>query len=126
MKKTKEAVSLIVLVLTIVIMIILSGVVVISLNNSGMIDRARTSVDDANFDQVKEMANVAWGEAYLQATEEQRDDAAYLKREMIAKLILKGVEDPEAKYVFDVTTGGVEVSIKPTTTPQTPTATSQD
>ena len=43
-KKTKEAVSLIVLVLTIVIMIILAGVIIINLNNSGIINRGKTAV----------------------------------------------------------------------------------
>ena len=83
-KKTKEAVSLIVLVLTIVIMIILAGVIVISLNNSGIIDRAKNAVSETNLKNMQELANVAWGEAYLAIKGEKT--AETLKETMMLKL----------------------------------------
>ena len=109
-KKTKEAVSLIVLVLTIVIMIILAGVIVINLNNSGIIDRAKNAVSETNLKNMQELANVAWGEAYLSIEGEKT--SKNLKSTMLEKLKGKGVSEEElAKYTFTVTTGGVEVAV---------------
>ena len=119
-KKTKEAVSLIVLVLTIVIMIILAGVIIINLNNSGIIDRAKNAVSETNLKNMQELANVAWGEAYLAIKGEKTPEN--LKSTMLEKLKGKGVSEEElAKYTFTVTTGGVEVEVNTgETTPEEP------
>ena len=118
-KKTKEAVSLIVLVLTIVIMIILAGVIVINLNNSGIIDRAKNAVSETNLKNMQELANVAWGEAYLSIEGEKT--AENLKSTMLEKLKGKGVSDEElAKYTFTVTTGGVKVAVNNGNQEETP------
>ena len=119
MKKTKEAVSLIVLVLTIVIMIILTGVIVINLNNSGIIDRAKGAVSETNLKNMQELANVAWGEAYLSIKGDKTPEL--IKATMLEKLKGKGVSEEElGKYTFTVTTGGVEVGVNTGSGEETP------
>ena len=64
MKKIKEGISLIVLVITIIVMIILAAAIIISLNNTGIIENSNKAVDETNEKTVQEIANLAWGEAY--------------------------------------------------------------
>ncbi|MBR6689380.1 MAG: type II secretion system protein [Clostridia bacterium] len=60
----KKGISLIVLVITIIVMIILAAAVVISLNNTGIINRANEAVDSTNTKQVEQIVSLAWAEAY--------------------------------------------------------------
>ena len=61
----KQGISLIVLVITIIVMIILAASVVITLSNTGVIDRARQAVDLTNESQVQDLAAVIWADAYM-------------------------------------------------------------
>ena len=106
-KKTKEAVSLIVLVLTIVIMIILAGVIITNLSNSGIIGRGKTAVKQMNLKQMQELATAAWGELIIENV-----DAVIDEDTIKAKLKeMKITEEELDKYIFNVTSGGVKVSI---------------
>ena len=64
MKNNKKAISLIVLVITIIVMIILAGAIIISLNNAGIINKANKAVDLTNEANVKILADVIWSDAY--------------------------------------------------------------
>ena len=64
-KQNKQGISLIVLVITIIVMIILAASVVITLSNTGVIDRAGQAVDLTNKSQVQDLAALIWSEAYL-------------------------------------------------------------
>ncbi len=68
----KKGISLIVLVITIIVMIILAAAVVISLSNTGVIDRASQAVDLTNEAQVQDLAALVWADAYL---DNKRGDA---------------------------------------------------
>ena len=51
-----KGISLIVLVITIIVMIILAGTIILSLSDTGIIDRASEAVENTNLDQVKTLA----------------------------------------------------------------------
>lgn len=69
MKAKKKGISLIVLVITIIVMIILAAAIIITLANNGIIGRANEAVEGINEAQVREMANLAWAELYLDGEE---------------------------------------------------------
>lgn len=66
----KRGVSLIVLVITIIIMTILATVIIVSLNNSGIIDRSNEAVFKANVDSYKTELSLYIADQYI-------DDAEY-------------------------------------------------
>lgn len=108
MKRNKRGISLIVLVITIIVMIILAGAVIISLNSAGIIGKTNETVDATNLATVKELAIVAWAEAYVGGarTEEELEDA-----------VTESLKDVDtSKYEIEVTDKGVTVSIKGQTT----------
>ena len=61
----KKGISLIVLVITIIVMIILAATVVITLSNTGVINRASQAVDLTNEASVQDLAALIWADAYL-------------------------------------------------------------
>ncbi len=61
----KKGISLIVLVITIIVMIILAASVVITLSNTGVIDRAGKAVDLTNEAAVQDLAALTWADAYM-------------------------------------------------------------
>ena len=101
----KKGVSLIVLVITIIVMIILAGTIIISLNNSGIFEKASEAIEIANLNEVKNIAEMAWGDAYANGARKQLElekavmDA--LKKNNITQQHYKG-------YIIKVTTKGVE------------------
>ncbi len=67
----KKGISLIVLVITIIVMIILASAVVITLSNTGVIDKASEAVDKTNKQQVQNLAVLAWADAYTAGIRDQ-------------------------------------------------------
>ncbi|MBR6614048.1 MAG: type II secretion system protein [Clostridia bacterium] len=63
--QNKKGISLIVLVITIIVMIILAATVVITLSNTGVIDRAGQAVDLTNEAAVQDLAALTWADAYM-------------------------------------------------------------
>ena len=104
MKNNKYGVSLMVLILTVIIMTILAGTVIISLNNAGIIERSQGAVNDHNLKQVDELANLGWGEAYLAGKRTKSE----LKTYVMEYLEKNGVK--VENYDITVTTKGVEVA----------------
>lgn len=98
-----KGISLIVLVITIIIMIILAGTVIISLNNNGIIDRAEEAVEKTNEAQLRQIAQLGWAEAYV----EYGADLDRLK-EGVDEIIEKNKIDISG-YGIAVTTSGVDV-----------------
>ncbi|MBQ8044394.1 MAG: leucine-rich repeat protein, partial [Clostridia bacterium] len=100
-----KGISLIVLIITIIVMIILAGSIILTLNNSGIIQKASEAVETANLNEVKNIAQLAWGEAYANGARKQPEletavmDA--LKKNNITEAHYKG-------YIIKVTTEGVE------------------
>lgn len=101
----KKGISLIVLVITIIVMIILAASVVISLNNTGVINKASHAVDLTNEAQVQDLAALTWAECYM---EKYRDEQ--LASKVKEKLTEQGIT--EDKWNITVSNSGVTVESK--------------
>ena len=112
----KKAVSLIVLVITIIVMIILAGVIVLTLNNSGIIDQAQNAVDETNLKEVQTLASLKWAEAYIDGNTTQ----SALETEVLKRLAEEDID--LTPYEITVTDEGVKVALKGgnTNTPSIP------
>ena len=75
--KRKQGISLIVLVITIIVMIILAASVVITLNNTGIINKAGQAVQITDTKQIEQLVNMAWADAYAggKRTEQELKEA---------------------------------------------------
>lgn len=106
MKTNKKGISLIVLVVTIIVMIILAAAAVITLVDNGIIGKANEAVEGMNEAQVKEMADLAWAEAYLDPdTPSAQKTADWYKQQVITYLQNNGIDTD--KYQIEVTDKGV-------------------
>ena len=101
--KSNKGISLIVLVITIIIMIILAGAIVLTLNNTSMIDKAEYAVDANNEASVKTFAEMLWSEAYLNTDRTQEKLEKYVYDRLIAENL------DLSEYGIAVTTKGVQV-----------------
>jgi len=66
MKIKKQGISLIVLVITIIVMIVLAGAIILSLNNAGIIEKANQAVSSTDEATIKQIAQLGWAEAYAE------------------------------------------------------------
>ncbi len=101
----KKGISLIVLVITIIVMIILAASVVITLSNTGVINRASEAVDLTNEAQVQDLAALVWADAYM-----DNKRGTDLVNEVTTKLGEQGVTTD--KWNITVTDTGVTVTNK--------------
>jgi len=107
----RKGISLIVLVITIIVMIVLAGAIILSLNNSGIIQKANEAVKSTDEATIKELAQMAWAEAYADGVRTVEDLADGTKgfnsriKEALAKNNLN-TED----YGIIATTTGVEIA----------------
>ena len=102
--KSKKGISLIVLVITIIVMIILAGAIILTLNNSGIINKANEAVEKTDLAQVKHIAALKWAEAYLDDTVEDKEQ--YVLKELSEE----GINTD--KYDITVIKNGVDVELK--------------
>ena len=107
----KKGISLIVLVITIIVMIILAASVVITLSNTGVIDRASQAVDLTNESQVQDLAVLIWADAYIDGKR-----GTILETEVTTKLSEQGVTSD--KWNITISDTGVSVKNKNANTPQ--------
>lgn len=106
--KSKKAVSLIVLVITVIVMIILASVIIIQLDNSNIIDRANQAVDKTNLKEVQNLAALKWAEAYLEGKGNATEDE-------LRQAVLNAFDEQDidtTPYDIVVTTSGVSVTAK--------------
>ncbi len=101
----KQGISLIVLVITIIVMIILAASVVITLSNTGVINRASQAVDLTNEAAVQDLAALTWADAYM-----DNKRGTELVSEVTTKLGEQGVTAD--KWNITVTDTGVTVTNK--------------
>ena len=101
----KQGISLIVLVITIIVMIILAASVVITLSNTGVINRASQAVDLTNEAAVQDLAALTWADAYM-----NNKRGTELINEVTTKLGEQGVTAD--KWNISVTDTGVTVTSK--------------
>ena len=97
----KKGISLIVLVITIIVMIILAASVVITLSNTGIIDRAGDAVDLTNKQQIENFITLAWSEAYANGTRNQEELETAVENALSENNISTG------GLTLNVTTSGV-------------------
>ena len=100
--KKKQGISLIVLVITIIVMIILAASVVLTLSNSGIINKANEAVEKTNIKEVEQLASLTWAEEFMSG---KRGDS--LKTAVLEKL-----KDYTDDYNIEVTDKGVTVKDK--------------
>ena len=100
--KRKQGISLIVLVITIIVMVILAAAVVITLSNTGIINKANQAVDKTNEKQVQDLAALVWADAFMDGKRGEE-----LKTEVETKL-----KDYASVYNITVTDTGVAVTKK--------------
>ena len=100
--KKKQGISLIVLVITIIVMIILAASVVITLSNTGIINKANDAVDKTNIKEVEQLATLTWAEEFMSG---KRGDS--LKTSVLEKL-----KDYADDYNIEVTDKGIAVTDK--------------
>ena len=103
----KKGISLIVLVITIIVMIIIAAVVVISLSNTGIIDRADQAVKLTNEKQVQDLAAMIWSEKYM---DKYRGED--LTREVLEELEAEGITADD--WNITITDSGITVKDKVT------------
>ena len=101
----KRGISLIVLVITIIVMIILAASVVITLSNTGIINKANQAVDLTNAQQVQDLAALLWADAYMNNLRDEE-----LAGEVTRKLGEQGVTASE--WNITVTNAGITVTSK--------------
>jgi len=80
MERNKSGISLIALVITIIVMLILSTTVVITLNNTNIINKANEVVQETDLQHVKDIAELVWSKAYLDG--ETNIDEEYIRGEL--------------------------------------------
>ena len=107
----KKGISLIVLVITIIVMVILAAAVVITLSNTGIINRANVAVEKTNQKQIEQLASLAWSEAFMEGARTQAELQAAVDN------ALKGVDT--TGVTVTVTDKGVTVTDGNGSTPQT-------
>ena len=100
--KRKQGISLIVLVITIIVMIILASSVVITLSNTGIINKASEATDATNLQQVQQLATLTWADGYMDA----------LRGNQLKDYVLDQMKDYTDDFDIDVTDQGVEVNKK--------------
>ena len=99
----REGISLIVLVITIIVMIILAGVIILTIRNDDVISNANKAVDLTNINNIQQLAELKWANAYYNGLRTQKE----LKEYVLNELQEEGINVNE--YAITVTTKGTQV-----------------
>jgi len=108
-KNNNKGISLIVLIITITVMIIISGAIILGLNNTDIFNNTSESVDLADELTVSELAKTIWTKAYAAGVRTVEGDDGFQAR------IENGLKDKNvdmSKYMLKVTKSGVTVKLK--------------
>ncbi len=97
--KSKQGISLIVLVITIIVMVVLAASVVLTLSNTGIINKANEAVEKTNIKEVEQLASIVWSEEFMNG---KRGDT-------LKSAVLEKLKDYTDKYTITVTDTGVTV-----------------
>ena len=90
-------------------MIILASAIIISLSNSNVINKANEAVSKTNMAQIKQMAVMAWADAYLENAniKNEANRLEKIKETVEQSLINQGID--MTKYDIISTDNGVDV-----------------
>ena len=100
----KKGISLITLVITIIVMIIIAGVIIFTLSDSDIFNKANEAVAKTNLNQIQTWVTTLWAEAYLDPDITADEDYRRYVEEGLSK---NGVNLNE--YVFEITSKGAKV-----------------
>ncbi len=108
----KEGMSLITLVITVVVLIIITGVTIIGIENTGIIDKAEMVVEDMNLKNLEQLANMSYANIYLENLSKgiRREITGEEVKERMLKDGVK--EEALSKYDIIVENGDVFVKVK--------------
>lgn len=124
----KKGISLIVLVITIIVMIIIAGAIIISLNSSNIIDRANDAVTDSNEANARSVLALKYAEilaahyaadptvTYVPSSTVDTDKDGTTDLAELQTAVSALTDDNEGWTVV-VTTSGYDIEAKTTTTP---------
>ena len=108
--KKKKGISLIVLVITIVVMIILAGAVIINLNNSGIIDRAKEGVVNYSENETCQLIYTSYLEYQIEKIDDKSLVASnFLKEKLESYYGDNNVEllSPDNPIIFKIKKNGI-------------------
>ena len=103
---TKKGISLIVLVITIIVMIILATAIILSLQSSGIIDKANEAKEKTNIANAREIVAMAKAEWELMTASEQKGHSDSFAEFAEKKLIDAGYKTGTGEGTFEVTNDG--------------------
>ena len=111
--KQNKGISLIVLIVTIIVMIIISGAIIMSLNQTNVIDQAEEAVEKHNLSELKSAASMAYSDWLLKENLPETDSPQaksgqaqnYIRKELVEQGLLTWQET--SKYYISPT-GGIE------------------
>lgn len=108
----KEGMSLITLIITVVVLIIITGVTIIGIENTGIINKAEMAVEDLNLKNLEQLANMAYANIYLDNL--SKGIRREITGEEVRNRMLKdGTKEEELiKYDIIVENGDVFVKVK--------------
>jgi len=112
-EKTKQGISLIVLVITILVMTILTTTIIISLSNDDVINKASDAVQETNIKQIKELIKFSWTEAYMNGARKEQEFVDAVNATLAANKI---TEEDYAGYTLEITVKGANLVKKETST----------
>lgn len=95
----KKGISLIVLVITIIVMIIIAGAIIISLNSSNVMTKADQAVKDSDLANAKNAVTLA----YAEALSKSNDGKAYSDADTKTVMALSDYQTALTKAGFDGT-----------------------
>ena len=107
----KYGMSLMTLILMIILMIIIGGVIVVNIKDTGIIDKAEQAVNDMNLKNVQQSANMAYADVYFDnlVSNTRRDLTA---EEIRARMIQNGMEE-EILNKYDIVVEDGDVFVTP-------------
>lgn len=108
----KEGMSLITLVITIIVLIIIASGIIMSIENTGIIDKAENVVEDMNLKNIEQLANMAYANIYLDNLSKGiRKDIT--GEEVVVRMLKDGAKEQElSQYNITVKDGDVFVTLK--------------
>lgn len=99
----KKGISLIVLVITIIVMIIIAGAIIISLNSSNVLNRANTAVSDSDLANARNACMLAWADAVTGNDGIAKKDGAVVTAQYYYDYLnANGFENSADKYTITV------------------------
>ena len=106
----KKGISLIVLVITIIVMIIIAGAIIISLNSTNVLDKANTAVSVSNEAELKSAVALAYMNSYAEYWD-NRDEGAEATAKPNAAAVLQDANVIAMLAEMNLNNAGVQYTV---------------